>query len=86
MADINDVLTPFPSLLTEEEAKHAQETGEMFIVLPHIDLSTCRVEDYAYPGSKPAEVTEYTSKGRRALTQKEIKEMLRQNFSLETLR
>lgn len=73
-------------LMTEEEAKHAQETEEMFIVLPHIDLSTCRVEDHTYLGSKPAEVKEYTSKNGRFLTQEEIKEMLRQNLSLETLR
>lgn len=66
-----------------KNAEHAQETEEMFIVLPHIELSTYQVEDYTYPGSKPAHVTEYTSKEGRPLTQEEIKAMLRENSSLE---
>lgn len=76
----------YEELMTEEEAKHAQETEEMFIVLPHIELSTCRIEDYTYPGSKPAQVTEYTSKEGRFLTKEEIKAMLRENLPLETFR
>jgi UDP-N-acetylglucosamine 4,6-dehydratase len=74
----------YEELMTEEEAKHARETEEMFIVLPHIELSTCRIEDYAYPESKPAQVTEYTSKEGRLLTKEEIKAMLQKNFSSET--
>jgi len=76
----------YEELMTEEESKHAQETEEMFIVLPHIELSTCRIEDYNYPGSKPAQVAEYTSKEGRFLTQEEIKAILRENFPLEIFR
>jgi len=65
---------------------HAQETEEMFIVLPHIELSAWRKEDYTYPGSKPAQVAEYTSKVGWFLTQEEIKAMLRENLLLETFR
>jgi FlaA1/EpsC-like NDP-sugar epimerase len=67
-------------LMTEEEAVHAQETDEMFIVLPHVELSTCRIDDYNYPESQPARVTKYTSKEGQFLTQNEIKAMLRENF------
>jgi len=76
----------YEELMTEEESRHAQETEEMFIVLPYTELSTYPIEDYTYPGSKPAEVTEYTSKKGRFLTQEEIKAMLRENFPLETFR
>lgn len=76
----------YEELMTEEETKHAQEIEDMFIVLPHIELSTCRIEDYTYPGSKPAQITEYTSKEGRFLTQEEIKVMLRENSPLETFR
>jgi hypothetical protein len=38
----------------EEGTKHAQETEEMFIVLPHIELYTCRIEDYTYPVANQA--------------------------------
>lgn len=76
----------YEELMTEEESKHAQETEEMFIVLPESELFTYRTEDYTYPGSKPAQVTEYTSKEGRFLTQEEIKAMLRENFTLETFR
>lgn len=76
----------YEELMTEEEAKHAQETEEMFIVLPHIEPSGPRVADYSYPGSQPAQVTEYTSEGGRFLTKEEIKAMLRENFSFETYR
>jgi FlaA1/EpsC-like NDP-sugar epimerase len=67
-------------LMTEEEAMHAQETEEMFIVQPHVELSTCRIEDYNYPGSQPAQVTKYTSKEGQSLTQNEIETMLKENF------
>lgn len=73
-------------LMTKEEAKHAQETGEMFIVLPHIEPFDSRVVDYTYPESKPARITEYTSEQGRFLTKEEIKAILRENFSSETLR
>ncbi len=63
-------------LLTEEEASHALETEEMFIVLPHIQLSTCRPEDYSYPGSKQASVMKYASNNGRALTMEEIRAIL----------
>jgi len=76
----------YEELMTEEEAKHAQETGEMFVVLPHIELSSGRIKNYTYPGSKPAEVVEYTSKEGRFLTQEEIKAMLRENFPLEAFK
>ena len=68
----------------KQETKHTQETEETFIVLPHIELSTCRIEDYTYPGSKPAQVKEYTSEEGRFLTQEEVRAMLRENFPLET--
>jgi FlaA1/EpsC-like NDP-sugar epimerase len=71
-------------LMTEEEGEHAQETEEMFIVRPHIEPYDYRVEKYTYPGSKPAQITKYTSKEGRLLTQEEIKAMLRDNFPSET--
>ena len=70
----------YEELMTEEEAKCAQETEEMFIVLPHAELSACRIEDYTYPRSKSAQATEYTSRNGRFLTRQEIKAMLRGLF------
>ncbi len=67
-------------LMTEEEAKNVQETQEMFIILPHIDLSTCRTEDYTYPGSKLEQVSKYTSKDGQLLSPDEIRVMLRESF------
>lgn len=67
-------------LMTEEEARHAQETEEMFIVLPHIGPFGHRAADYSYPGSQLDQVTEYTSEEGRFLTKEEIKEMLRESL------
>jgi UDP-N-acetylglucosamine 4,6-dehydratase len=72
-------------LITEEEAKHAQETEEMFIVLPHIGSSEFRAAAHSYPGSVPARPTQYTSEESEFLNQEEIKAMLRENFSKHTL-
>lgn len=67
----------YEELMTEEEAKCVQETEEMFIVLPHAELSACRIEDYTYPGSKSVQAAEYTSRNGRFLTRQEMKAMLR---------
>jgi len=74
----------YEELMTEEEARHSRETDEMFIVIPHIELSTCRIEDYNYPETKPASVETFTSKDGPFLSQDEIKAMLKEYSSLET--
>jgi UDP-N-acetylglucosamine 4,6-dehydratase len=75
----------YEELMTEEEATHAQETDEMFIVMPRIELSTSRIEDYDYPESKPAQVKQFASNSGSFLTQEEIKMMLKEDFLSEIL-
>ena len=76
----------YEELMTEEEAEHAQETEEMFIVLPHIGLSASRTEGKRYSGSKPAQVVSYTSKDGQFLSREEIVAMLREDYLKNILR
>jgi len=66
----------YEELMTEEETKHAYETENMFIVLP---------EKQNYEAHK-AQVNKYISENTNLLTKEEIKAMLRENFTLESLR
>ena len=71
-------------LMTVEESRHARETKEMFIVVPHVELSDYRIEDYPHLSGKPVSIKQYTSDEGTFLTRREIEEMLRQDFLLET--
>ena len=66
----------YEELMTEEETKHAYETENMFIALP---------EKQNYEAHK-AQVNKYISENTNLLTKEEIKAMLRENFTLESLR
>jgi len=67
-------------LMTEDEAKRALETKDMFIVLPEMkELST----RFRYPGAKPARARSYKSSDAKLLNKEEIKKMLREGRLLE---
>jgi len=63
-------------LMTEEEAKLALETEDMFIVLPPFGHSNLDGKNNTYPNAKPTKLTKYTSKDGRLITKEEIKRLL----------
>jgi FlaA1/EpsC-like NDP-sugar epimerase len=67
----------FEELMTKTEAKRAIETVAMYIIPPEIDIPPrLELEDYSYPGAKPAQITDYTSENEKLLTKEEIKRVL----------
>jgi FlaA1/EpsC-like NDP-sugar epimerase len=62
-------------LMTKEEARNALETKDMFVVLPQLVLTDHRYPSYTYPGSKPAEVKEYSS-AEKPLAKEEIRKII----------
>ena len=67
----------YEELMTEEEARRALESEDMFILLPEIkELSL--INKSSYPSVSEAEVKAYTSKDEKHLTKDEIKEILSQ--------
>jgi FlaA1/EpsC-like NDP-sugar epimerase len=63
----------YESLMTEEEAEHALETEDMFIILPQIDTAD---KVYEYKGTKPTKLKKYTSKDVNLMSKDEIRKML----------
>ena len=63
------------SLMTEEEAKNALETDDMFIILPH-KLLGIDINKADYKGAKPCTLKEYSSKNSRKLSKQELKKLL----------
>ena len=75
----------YEELMTEEEARRALESEEMFIVIPEMkELS--HIEKSRYPSVSEAEVKTYTSKDVKHLTKEEIKEILYQENLIEVLK
>jgi len=64
-------------LMTEDEAKNALETSEMFIVMPHKTFDIV-IDRKKYIGTYPCTLKNYTSLNSRRLSKKEIREMLRE--------
>jgi FlaA1/EpsC-like NDP-sugar epimerase len=65
----------YESLMTEEEAEHALETKDMFIILPQINSSK-ELKMYNYKDAKPAKPIKYTSKDVILMQKDEIKKIL----------
>jgi len=72
----------YEELMTEDEAKRALETEDMFIVFPELkDLSV--IDKSVYPSVSEAEVKAYTSKDGGYLSKEELKDFLyRENLLL----
>lgn len=71
----------YEELMTEDEAKRALETKDMFIVLPEMkELTSTK---FRYPGAKPARARGYKSSDAKLLNKEEIKRMLREGRLLE---
>jgi len=68
-------------LMTEDEARRALETEDMFIVLP--ELKELLGAKFRYPGAKPARIRSYRSSDAKLLTRGEIKRMLHEGCLLE---
>lgn len=67
----------YEELMTEDEARRALESEDMFIVLPEMkELS--HIGKSSYPSVSEAEVKAYTSKDEKHLSNAEIKEILYQ--------
>ena len=71
-------------LLLREEAEQALERDEMFIIRPNVDYEIFQsfVKE-SYPGTRPAEVREYSSKDETPISKKQIREMLLSNWDLQ---
>ena len=67
----------YEELMTEDEARRALETEDMFILLPEMEELSHIGSSY-YPPTSQAEIKAYTSNDVEHLTKKEIKEMLYQ--------
>jgi UDP-N-acetylglucosamine 4,6-dehydratase len=78
----------FEEIMTPDEVEHALETEDMFIVLPEITeemllelpeiARDSRVRKSRYPNAKLAKLRGYRSDDVKALSKKEIRDMLRQ--------
>ena len=67
----------YEELMTEDEARRALETKDIFILFPEMkDLFL--IDKSSYPSVSEAEIKAYTSKDEKYLAKKEIKEMLYQ--------
>jgi len=67
----------YEELMTEEEARRALETEDMFILLPEIE-ELSYIDKTFYPSTSQAEIKAYTSKDTKYLAKEEIKELLYQ--------
>ena len=67
----------YEELMTEEEARRALETEDMFILLPEME-ELSYIDKSFYPSASQAEIKAYTSKDTKYLAKEEIKEMLYQ--------
>ena len=65
----------YEELMTEEEARRALETEDMFILLPEQEELSC-IDKSAYLPASEAEVKAYTSYDEKLLTKEEIREIL----------
>ncbi len=63
-------------LMTEDEAKNALETKDMFILLPLLLVPNMTTAKFSYKGAKAASTKLYDSKSVRLLTKEEIKKLL----------
>jgi len=71
----------YEELMTEDEAKRALETKDMFIVLPEMkELTSTK---FRYLGAKPARARSYKSSDAKLLNKEEIKKILREGRLLE---
>jgi len=80
----------YEELMTEEEAKRALESENMFILLPQMKELLPEMKELThsnkifYPSTSQAEIKAYTSKDEEHLTRDEIKKMLYQeNFMVD---
>ncbi|MEM2618820.1 MAG: UDP-N-acetylglucosamine 4,6-dehydratase family protein [Candidatus Hadarchaeales archaeon] len=71
----------YEELMTDQEARRALETREMFIILP--EMKELLRTKFEYPGARRAKVDRYRSCDVVALSRKEIEKMLAE-VSLET--
>jgi len=71
----------YEELMTDDEARRALETKDMFIILPGMEelLDT----KFRYLGAKPARARSYKSSDAKLLTKEEIKKMLHEGRLLE---
>jgi FlaA1/EpsC-like NDP-sugar epimerase len=65
----------YEELITEDEARRALETEDMFILLPEMK-EFLLIDKSSYPSVSEAEVKAYTSKEEKHLSKTEIKEIL----------
>ena len=67
----------YEELMTEDEARRALESEDMFIVLPEMEELSHIAESF-YPSTSQAEIKAYTSKDIKHLTKEEIRGILYQ--------
>jgi UDP-N-acetylglucosamine 4,6-dehydratase len=65
----------YEELMTENEARRALESEDMFIVLPEME-ELSDIDKSSYPSVSEAEVKAYTSEGEKHLSKAEIREIL----------
>ena len=75
----------YEELMTEDEARRALESDDMFIVLPEMkELSD--IKKSTYPSTSQAEIKAYTSKDTEHLTKEGIKEILYRENLIEVVK
>ena len=75
----------YEELMTEDEARRALESEEMFIVLSEMN-ELLHIDKSYYPLASEVEVKAYTSKDVKHLTKEEIKEILYQENLIDVLK
>jgi len=75
----------YEELMTEDEARRALESEDMFIVLPEMKELTHTDKSF-YSSTSHAEIKAYTSKDEKYLTKEEIREILYQENLIEVVK
>ncbi|MEM2915262.1 MAG: polysaccharide biosynthesis protein, partial [Candidatus Bathyarchaeia archaeon] len=70
-------------LMTEEEANHALEAKDMFIVLPEMKELFVKIA-HRYPNTRPTALKSYRSGDAYLLKKEEIKKMLKEGYIIES--
>ena len=68
----------YEELMTEDEARRALESEDMFILFPEMKELSLVDDKSSHPSTSQAEIKAYTSKDEKHLSKKEIKEILYQ--------
>lgn len=70
---------PYEELMTEDEARRARDVGDMYAVLPAIDLDGAAAQE-AYAAADPAPAVPYRSDGQPVMAPAEVRRLVEQSI------